>query len=258
MLIHKYIYGPVTSWRLGRSLGIDPISSRRKICTFDCIYCQVGRSKPYSGKRRIFVPTKKLIQEFKSLPPLKIDYITLSGTGEPALAKNLGQIIKAIRQMRKEKIAVFTNSTLLSRKGVQNDLLLADFVMAKLDASSQAPLLKVNQPSKSQKFKNIIKGIKAFKSRYRGKLALQIMFVKANKEYAEEIAKVAKDINPDEIQINTPLRPGRIRALTRKEIKGIMQYFKGMKVITVYDKKKKRQTEPINKKGVLRRRGKDV
>jgi len=258
MVIHKYIYGPVASWRLGRSLGIDPISSRQKICTFDCIYCQIGRSKPYSGKRRIFVPTEKLIQELVSLPPLKIDYITLSGTGEPTLAKNLGQIIKAIRQIRREKIAVLTNSTLLLRKSVQNDLLLTDFVMAKLDASSQAPLFKINQPSKSQKFKNIIKGIKAFKSRYKGRLALQIMFVKANKKYAEEIAKVAKDINPDEIQINTPLRPGRIKALTRKDIKAIAQCFKGMKVITVYDKKKKKQTKPINKRAVLKRRGKHV
>lgn len=256
MATYRYIYGPVVSWRLGRSLGIDPISSKGKVCTFDCTYCQVGRSRPHPAKKRIFIPIEKIIKEVRVLPPLKLDYITFSGTGEPTLAKNLGQIIKAIKRIRRERIAVLTNSTLLSRKGVQKDLLSVDFVIAKLDASSQGLLDKINRPSKAQRFKKIVKGIRAFKAKYKGRLALQIMFVKANEKYAKEIADIARRIGPDEVQINTPLRPSGVKALTKKEIDRIKPYFKGMKVITVYDNKKQKLTRPISAKDTLRRRGK--
>ena len=100
----KYIYGPVSSWRLGRSLGVDPLSQKNKICTFDCIYCQVGRAKPSQVQRKIYVPTKDIIQEIKNLPKIKADYITFSGKGEPTLAKNLGILIKQIKKIRKAEV----------------------------------------------------------------------------------------------------------------------------------------------------------
>ena len=99
----KYIYGPVPSWRLGSSLGIDPLSQKGKVCTFGCIYCQIGETKLLTDERKTFVRIPDLIDELGSLPPLKIDYITFSGTGEPTLAANLGQMIKAIKKIRKEK-----------------------------------------------------------------------------------------------------------------------------------------------------------
>ena len=80
---YRYIYGPVSSWRLGISLGIDPISGKEKICSFDCIYCQLGKTKFFSKKRKIFIPAERIIKEIYLLPPLKIDYITFSGSGEP-------------------------------------------------------------------------------------------------------------------------------------------------------------------------------
>ena len=107
---YKYIYGPVSSWRLGRSLGIDPISSFQKTCTFDCVYCQSGRTEVFSTRREVFVPTEALIQELNSLPEVSIDYITFAGNGEPTLAKNLGGMIRAVKIIRREKIAVITNS----------------------------------------------------------------------------------------------------------------------------------------------------
>ncbi len=85
----KYIYGPISSWRLGRSLGIDPLSQKEKICTFDCIYCQLGRTKKYTKQRKIFSPERKLMKEINSLPEIDIDYITFPGRGEPTLAKNI-------------------------------------------------------------------------------------------------------------------------------------------------------------------------
>ncbi|GAG26027.1 unnamed protein product, partial [marine sediment metagenome] len=180
---YKYIYGPVPSWRLGSSLGIDPLSEKVKICNFDCIYCQIGKTKIFAKERRVFVPTAKIIKEIKPLPAIRIDYITFSGSGEPTLAKNLGRMIKAIKKIRKEKIAVLTNSSLMHRKDVQKDLLLADFVVAKLDAHLQDIFVRINQPMKTIGLEKIINGIKKFKGRFRGKLALQIMFVKKNKKY---------------------------------------------------------------------------
>ena len=253
---YKYIYGPVPSWRLGSSLGIDPISfAKGKACSFDCIYCQIGKTSIFSKQRKVFIPTAKIIEEINSLPPIEIDYITFSGTGEPTLAKNLSQIIKAVRKTRKEKIAVLTNSSLMDREDVQRDLSLADFVVAKLDACSQDLLVEIDRPAKSIKLDTIVKAIKEFRAKYKGKLALQIMFLKENQEKAGAIARIAKEIKPDEVQINTPLRPCGSKPLSKAELSVIKGYFKGLNSISVYESEKKK-VRPISEKNTLRRRGK--
>ncbi len=252
---YKYIYGPVPSWRLGSSLGIDPISNVEKICTFDCVYCQVGETRILTDERKMFIPVAEIIRELNLLPPLNIDYITFSGRGEPTLAQNLGQMIKAVKKARKEKIAVLTNSSLLYREDVQQDLLLADFVVAKLDASSQEVFEAVNKPIETIEFSEVLKGIKDFRNIYKGKLALQIMFIEENKNSAEDIAQIAGEINPDEVQINTPLRPCRVKPLPKEEIDNIESYFRGLNVISVY-KSERKEVDPISDKDTLRRRGK--
>ncbi|OGW75310.1 MAG: hypothetical protein A2Z72_08220 [Omnitrophica bacterium RBG_13_46_9] len=254
--IYRYVYGPVSSWRLGRSLGIDPVSSKRgRICTFNCVYCQIGKVGSLTDKRKVFVPAARIIEELKAMPPLKIDYITFSGAGDPALAKNLGEIINGVRKIRKEKIAILTNSSMLSRKDVQEDLMLADFVIAKLDAHTQRLFAQINRPMKGITLDAIVKGVKGFRSRYKGKLAPQIMFVDINKGYAEEIARLAGEIRPDQIQINTPLRPCGVRPLPKKELDRIKGFFKGNNCISVFEAGKKK-VKPISAKDVLRRRGK--
>ncbi len=252
---YKYIYGPVSSWRLGASLGIDPISRNEKVCTFDCVYCQVGQTTVLSDKREVFVPTEKIIEEIESLPPLKIDYITFSGRGEPTLAKNLGEIIRSIREMRKEKIAVITNASLVDRKDVQGNLALADLVMLKLDACSEEAFLKINRPMPSIKFDKILQGMKKFRAGYKGRMALQIMFVEENKNCAPEITRLAKEIKADEVQINTPLRPCSARPLTKEELNAIGGHFQGMEVISVYEGKRG-TVKPISKTDTSKRKGK--
>ena len=251
----KYIYGPVPSWRLGSSLGIDPISQTGKVCTFDCVYCQLGRTENFTGERKIFIPVTEVIEELDRLPQVQIDYITFSGRGEPTLAENLGRMIKAIKKIRKEKIAVLTNSSLLNRKDVQEDLLPADFVVAKLDADSQKVFDIVNKPIDAIKFDSIVEGIKDFRGIYKGKMALQIMFIDENKKYARNIAQLAKDINPDEVQINTPLRPCSVKPLSKTELMEIENYFDGLKVVSVYNAEKKK-VKPISNEVTLKRRGK--
>lgn len=255
-----YIYGPVPSWRLGVSLGIDPVSFKEKVCTFDCVYCQIGKTRILSGRRRVFVTAGKILEELGSLPPSKIDYITFSGAGEPTLAKNLGEMIRKVRMARPERIAVITNSSLIGRKDVRKDLMYADFVIAKLDASSQEGLRLMNRPAKGVTYKNIINGIKEFRKKFNGKLALQVMFTAKNKEDAPGIARTAAWIRPDEIQVNTPLRPCGEKPLPKKELDEIKQIFarwsgKTARIIGVYDGKK-RKVKPFSSRETLRRRGK--
>lgn len=252
----KYIYGPLYSWRLGESLGIDPVCQIGKACTFDCTYCQIGKTKFLSAKRKVYVPTKAIIKELSSLPrSMKIDYITLSGNGEPTLAKNLGDIIKNIRRIRKERIAVITNSSLIARRDVQADLILADFVLLKLDANAEDLFMNLNRPVSGIRFGDIIKGIKKFKEIYRGRLALQVMFTEKNKTYAKEIARTAKKLGIKEVQINTPLRKSQDKPLSKPDMDVIKKYFSGMKIVYVYSARKK-EVKSMDIKETEKRHGK--
>ena len=253
----KYIYGPVSSWRLGASLGIDPISQRTKQCGFDCIYCQVGRAKPVSMRRKIFVPTEKIISELRELPAkTKIDYLTFSGNGEPALAKNLGELIEEVKKIRKEPVAVITNSSMLRERKVREELLKADLVMAKLDASSSELLRAINNPVNTIVFSEIILSLKKFRLVYKKIFALQIMFIQKNLNNAQSIADIAKGIKADKIFINTPLRPCGCRPLSVKQMKQIKKEFsrQGLAAVSVFDKVRKK-TSPISIAATVKRRG---
>jgi len=238
----KPIYGPVPSWRLGRSLGIDPISREEKTCSFDCLYCQLGKTINKTNKRQIFVDEEIIKKELKKIKNIeaKADIITISGTGEPTLAKNLGKIIDIIRKETKLPIAILTNSSLIYRKYVQKDLKKLDVVVAKVDAPNESLFRKINRSCKNITFKKIINGIKSFRKNYKGKLALQMMFINENKKYASQMAELAKKLNPDEIQINTPLRPCPKKPLSKKEIAQIKEKFIGLNVVSVYDTKRPR------------------
>ena len=251
----KYIYGPVPSWRLGSSLGIDLLSQEQKICNFDCIYCQLGKNPEYSKERKLYVPTENIVKELELLPKIHIDYITFSGRGEPTLAVNLGETIKAIKRFRKETIAILSNSSLINREDVRQELYLVDFVSLKLDAFSQESLEKINSPAPEIAFQNIINGIKEFRKSYTGKLALQIMFLDENKDSADKLAELARQMRPDEVQINTPLRPCPAKPLSSASITEIKELFKGLNIISVYDSVHK-IVEPISNKDTLKRRGK--
>lgn len=252
----KYIYGPVSSWRLGRSLGVDAVyTGKRKVCSYDCAYCQAGKTSYYTVKRKVFIPTSKILGEIKSFPAIKLDYITLAGAGEPTLAKNLGNIIKGIKKMKKGKIAVLTNASLLDKEDVQKDLMKADYVSAKLDASLPSSFLHINRPVKGIELSAIIRGIKSFKKVFKGKFALQVMFTNKNKSCAEEIAGLVRQIGPDETELNTPLRPSGAGALSRKEMQELKKYFKGLRIKNVYEAKKKK-IKAISKPDTIKRRGK--
>ena len=235
----KAVYGPVPSWRLGRSLGIDGVCRSRKTCSFDYSYCQLGKTLNKTAKRQALVSEKKVKRELKKeIKKAKADVVTISSTGEPILNKNLGKIIDSIREVTGLPIAILTNSSLLYRKDVQKDLKKLDIVIAKLDASNEKLFKEINRPAEGITFKKVLKGLKEFRNGFKGKFALQMMFTDKNKDYATDLAKLAKETKPDEVQINTPLRPCAEKPLSRKELKKIKSQFKGLNVVSVYEAKR--------------------
>jgi wyosine [tRNA(Phe)-imidazoG37] synthetase (radical SAM superfamily) len=234
--VSSIIYGPVPSWRLGRSLGIDLLSTKGKICSFDCIYCQLGKTVHPLTERRQFVSLDKLAAELEKAKEIPADYATFSGIGEPTLASNLGEAIVLVKSILELPVAVLTNSSLISQEEVRRDLSLADVVVAKVDAPHEKLFRKINRPIIRCTFDEIINALKLFREEYQGKLAVQMMFLKANRGYAPEMARIAEQLLPDEVQINTPLRPCAVQPLSPEEIAAVRGAFSGLKnVVTVYE-----------------------
>jgi wyosine [tRNA(Phe)-imidazoG37] synthetase (radical SAM superfamily) len=251
--VNSVIYGPVPSWRLGRSLGIDLLSTDGKTCSFDCIYCQLGSTLYPLVERREFVSLNQIETELESMRGIEADYATFSGVGEPTLASNLGQAISIVRSTLHLPVAVLTNSALIPREDVRRDLAEADVVVAKMDAPGEELFLMVNRPFGGYSFDEILQGIKLFRNNFKGKLALQLMFVEVNKRYAREMADIAGSLSPDEVQLNTPLRPCGVEPLCPSEMAAIKEHFKGLNALQVYEADVT-DVLPVNAVETIRRR----
>ena len=256
----KMVYGPVSSWRLGRSLGVDLICSKKRICSYDCIYCQLG--KPFEKRihREKFISIKKFRSELLSaLQKTSPDVITFSGTGEPTLAENIDHAVEIIRDISKTPIAILTNSSLMNREEVRNSLSKLDIVVAKIDTHNEDTFQRINKPANNINLKETIEGIKKFKQIFSGKLSIQIMFILENYRYAGHIARIIKELNPDEIQLNTPLRPCPVQPLIEKQISHIEEIFRdnGLSTISIY-KSEKPKTSPLDKMELIKRRRSEI
>ena len=136
-----------------------------------------------------------------------VDVVTLSGSGEPTLALNIDEIIDAIHRIGNKPVMVLTNSTWLGDGATQARLMKADTVACKLDASNDATLQKVNRPADGVTLSSIVDGIKSFRAVYTGKLALQCMLMPMNRSIVHELSELIREIQPDEVHLNTPRRP---------------------------------------------------
>jgi len=207
----KYVFGPVPSRRLGRSLGIDLVPY--KTCTFDCIYCDLGRTTRKTLSRQSYISPEEIQEELDlclSVLERKPDYITLSGSGEPTLNSSMREIIQRIKEATSTPVAVFTNSSLLSLDEVRRNLSEADVVLPSLDAITPALFEYMNRPYASLSIGGIISGLIQFRKQYRGQIWLEILFCRGVNDGKEEIEKfkgVMKRIQPDRVQLNTPVRP---------------------------------------------------
>lgn len=208
---YKYLFGPVASRRLGFSLGVDLIPY--KTCTLDCIYCELGRTTVKTVERQTFVPPAEVIKEIERFLETEPgpEYITLSGSGEPTLYKDLPQIIQEIRHMTSIPIAVITNSTLLGDPEVRKELSEVEFVLPSLDAVTPEMFRKINRPHESLELEGIIRGIKQFRMDFSGEIWLEVALIEGVNDQPEELGELraaATAINPDKIQLNTVVRPG--------------------------------------------------
>ncbi|OGS46909.1 MAG: hypothetical protein A2539_02145 [Elusimicrobia bacterium RIFOXYD2_FULL_34_15] len=260
----KHIFGPVPSRRFGLSLGIDIIPN--KVCTLDCIYCQIGKTTDLTLQRRPYVAVKPVITELKkilkpTLPPIaslspclssgeagaplgrepkrveRIDCLTFSGCGEPTLNSNIGKMIFEIKKISNIPIVVITNGTLFYKKDVRKDLLDADIVAPSLDAVLN--FKKINRPHKKLQINKIVNGISEFKKIFKGKLWLEVLIVKNFNDSPKELKslkKAIKKINPDKIHLNTVVRPPSemyAKMLDWKKLISIRNYFgKKCKIIS--------------------------
>jgi len=205
-----YVYGPVPSRRLGFSLGVDILPY--KTCSFDCVYCQLGRTPKKTQRRKKFFSNRVILSQINKaiVPGRKIDYITFSGSGEPTLNLEIGRLIRQIKKMTAIPVAVLTNSSLLYRKTVRQALLAADLVVPSLDAATADAFKKVNRPHPSLKLKNIIAGLEKFRREFKGQIWLEIMLVKGINDSPSDIRAlkpVIARIKPDKVQLNTVVRP---------------------------------------------------
>lgn len=207
------VYGPVQSWRYGRSLGVDPIGPI-STCSFNCVYCQLGSIEQLSESRRVFIATDQIQQDLELFAPWDVDVITLSGSGEPTLALNLEEIVPMIKTVTGKPIAVLTNGSLLNDPTVCRDLALADYVAIKVDAVCADQFRRINRPVSEQHLFQLWEGLAQFRQQYAGSLAIQTMILAPWSEREQmDYIQLMQQLAPQEIQLNTPTRP---RPLTRQ------------------------------------------
>jgi wyosine [tRNA(Phe)-imidazoG37] synthetase (radical SAM superfamily) len=199
------VYGPVNSWRLGRSLGVDLLCVD-SICSFRCVYCQLGRIGVHTDVRRVYVTTERVLADLRASDLAGADVITLSGSGEPTLAANLGEVIRGIKGLTRKPVLVLTNSAHLRDAQVRRELAEADAVFCKLDAVDEPTFRRVNRPAAGVTLRSTIEGIRRFRAEYAGRLCIQLMLLPLNSSRAAEFADLLRFLRPDEVQLNAPRR----------------------------------------------------
>ena len=212
-------FGPIPSRRLGKSLGVNNITSQ-KVCSYSCVYCQVGLTHQFSATRQTFYDPSVIYREVKQhlekLDKKDIpDYLTFVSNGEPTLDINLG---KSIRMLKKFSIpvAVITNASLLSDPQVRADLKLADWVSVKVDSGDEQIWKIINKPHPAIQFEKYIQGIFDFSKEFTGKLVTETMLVNAlndKEELLTQTAKLVSLIQPAVAYISIPTRPPAIKTV---------------------------------------------
>jgi wyosine [tRNA(Phe)-imidazoG37] synthetase (radical SAM superfamily) len=207
------VYGPVPSRRLGRSLGVNNIPS--KVCTFSCVYCQVGRTRKISIERQPFYPTEQITEAVREkLRQAKdsgqqVDYVSFVPDGEPTLDANLGSSIKQVRELG-PRVALISNASLISREDVREDLSRASWVSLKVDSVLPQVWRKIDRPHPKLNLEEILEGILAFRQSYSGQLVTETLLVEGYNDSEESLRATAdflSRVNPSTAYVSSPIRP---------------------------------------------------
>lgn len=230
-MTHQYLFGPVPSRRLGVSLGIDIIPA--KTCSFNCIYCESGRTTNLTIERREYTPTDDIIAEIDAVLSLHphLDYVTFSGSGEPTLHSGIGKIIHYLKDHYPEyRVALLTNGSLFWMPQVRHDVLEADVIIPSLDAVSERVFRRIDRPHRSIATDMIIEGLEALRSEFPGELWLEVFIVPGLNDTVAELTLIRaaiRRIRPDKVQLNTLDRPGAvewIKPLSHEQLEDIATF----------------------------------
>jgi len=218
MVNFSSVYSSVKSWRYGRSLGIDPIGAI-STCSFTCAYCQLGDIQYRTRQRYEFITTETIAADLQQSDFASADVVTISGSGEPTLALNLGNIAIAVKNLIAKPLIVLTNGTLLGDASVRSDLQLFDEVSVKLDGVSAQQIERINHPNFSFDWQEFWQGILYFRQNYAGLLSVQTMFLSSwTREEKKTYTDLMVALRPNHIYLNVPTRPKPIeRSLQGRE-----------------------------------------
>jgi wyosine [tRNA(Phe)-imidazoG37] synthetase (radical SAM superfamily) len=186
-----------------------------KICTFNCVYCQLGRTRETARERKEYVSVRDILDELKlwlgqhSEESKALRFITLCGAGEPTLNLRIDALIAGIKEITATPIAVITNASLLPDAAVRAALMRADLIIPSLNAVTAKAFQKINRPRPDIKIEEIIEGLVALKKEFPGKIWLEVMLVAGVNDDLRQIKKMKEAIeriNPDKVQLNSPVR----------------------------------------------------
>ena len=209
----QHLYGPIKSRRLGLSLGIN--LTLPKTCSFDCLYCQIGKTSNLTLLRSEYVKISQVIEELREWigngknDLSCLDYITLSGSGEPMLNSGIRELIVYLKGFSNTKIALITNASFLYEASLRREISKVDLIVPSLDAVTQELFVKLDRPHKGLRIEDIIEGLISLRREFRGKIWLEVMLVKGVNDdirHIKKLKEVVERIDPDKIQLNSPVR----------------------------------------------------
>ncbi len=229
------------------SLGIDIVP--RKTCTFDCIYCEVGRTTNKTAERSSFFDPQTIVEEMErfSKEGTEIDFVTFSGSGEPTLCKDIGYLAEKAKEIFRKPLALITNSSLLWREDVLREIEAFDVIMPSLDACTQEVFERINRPVKGITIDLLKEGLLKLKERFEGSIYLEVLFVKGVNNAPEEVEllkKFVQVLRPHKIHINTVLRPPPERWVKRVNDMELSSLKKSFGEISEICSSFKRELEP--------------
>ena len=209
----KYVFGPVASRRLGRSLGVDLV--RPKICSLNCIYCEAGVTTDLTLKRAEYVDAEVVLSEletFFSVNNAPVDWITFSGAGEPLLNSRFGYVASEIkRRFPQYRICLLTNALALSDVNVWSELDCVDLVIPSLDGSNAEEFEAINRPADGFEFADFCEKLIAFSQQFRNDIVLELFIVPGvndSDESIERFCSIIRRMKVSKVQLNTIDRPG--------------------------------------------------
>jgi wyosine [tRNA(Phe)-imidazoG37] synthetase (radical SAM superfamily) len=226
----SHLFGPVPSRRLGLSLGVDLVPP--KTCTFDCLYCEVGRTTDLTQERRPYRVAEIIqeLQDYLENPPGPLDYVTMAGSGEPTLNLGLRKIIAAVKNLTTTPVALLTNGSLFHLPEVRDAVAEADVILPSLDAGREETFQRINRPHPALSLDLVVAGLKSLRREFAGQIWLEILVLKGINDHKEELTAIKgllREISPDKVQLNTAVRPvahKSAQALTQEEMEAVADF----------------------------------